>query len=216
MKKQTGFYALYDKFDGSFTGATKVMSDKDAYKSNKDLKLQFWELITQDISIIFSCEFPEIPPKALSWNSEMAKEIDDDLYECDICWKFSEEHEMWAIENSDNDFSVCKPCMKIYEEVGAWRYRTKDDFWNGTVADWREISDFNLSQKADFVSRTGDGEVASKYYFFEDKVIRVADHWGNVQNCYWTLDGVSDITGSIHVAECFYNKFKTNNKSPRS
>lgn len=46
----------------------------------------------------------------------------------------------------------------------------------------------------DYVSLTKNGKVSSKYFFTENGVIRVSNHWGSVGTCVWILKGFSTIS----------------------
>jgi hypothetical protein len=47
------------------------------------------------------------------------------------------------------------------------------------------------SRPADYISKTPWGDVSSVYYYTNEGVIRVSDHWGGVASCQWNLNTVN-------------------------
>ena len=68
--------------------------------------------------------------------------------------------------------------FKVGEEKGA----NKDNFFLVSTANFAKVA--MPEGSPDFVSSSG-----SAYWYSADGVIRVADHWGSVATCTWTLDG---------------------------
>lgn len=62
------------------------------------------------------------------------------------------------------------------------------NFHKHTFCLWKEVSrsDFEL-QQSQFKSNSG-----SEYYFTEEGVYRISNHWGRVANCRWRLLPLSD------------------------
>ncbi|MFY7743050.1 MAG: hypothetical protein ACOVQR_10405 [Flavobacterium sp.] len=63
-----------------------------------------------------------------------------------------------------------------------------NNFHKHTFCFWKEVSqtDFEL-QQSQFKSKSG-----SEYYFTEEGVYRISNHWGRVANCRWRLLPLSD------------------------
>ena len=59
----------------------------------------------------------------------------------------------------------------------------QNNFHKHTFCPWKEVSqaDFEL-QKSHFKSKSG-----SEYFFIEEGVYRISNHWGRVANCRWRL-----------------------------
>lgn len=45
----------------------------------------------------------------------------------------------------------------------------------------------------DYISKTTWGEISSIYYYTNEGVIRLSNHWGNVASCQWNLEGVNSL-----------------------
>lgn len=67
------------------------------------------------------------------------------------------------------------------------KYHSKN-FHKYTFCLWKEVSrsDFDL-QQSQFKSKSG-----SDYFFTEEGVYRISNHWGRVANCRWRLLPLSD------------------------
>lgn len=67
------------------------------------------------------------------------------------------------------------------------KYNSKN-FHKHTFCLWKEVSqtDFDL-QKSHFKSKSG-----SEYFFAEDGVYRISNHWGRAANCRWRLLPLAD------------------------
>lgn len=58
---------------------------------------------------------------------------------------------------------------------------TKNNFFKHTFCDWKLANEVP-KPKADYISTSG-----SHYFFTEDGVYRIANHWGRAANCRWRL-----------------------------
>jgi hypothetical protein len=45
----------------------------------------------------------------------------------------------------------------------------------------------------DYISYTTWGEISSIYYYENNGVIRVSNHWGAVASCQWNLEGLNEM-----------------------
>lgn len=81
--------------------------------------------------------------------------------------------------------------------------KNKKDFYIKTFANFIECD--IPKRDADFISKTGDGEVPSKYWFEDNCVIRHADHWGKAQECIWLLNGL--VLNELKTGACEFKNF---------
>lgn len=44
----------------------------------------------------------------------------------------------------------------------------------------------------DYISKTPSGEISSIYFYTNEGVVRVSDHWGGVASCQWNLNTVNE------------------------
>ena len=66
----------------------------------------------------------------------------------------------------------------------------KNSFFKHTNGRFQECA--IPTREADFVSKTTWGEISSIYYFENNGVIRVSNHWGAVASCQWNLNTVNE------------------------
>lgn len=74
-----------------------------------------------------------------------------------------------------------------------------NNFHGGTVANWYrcEIPE----SKPDYISFSG-----SAYWILKEKVIRLSNHWGQLKNSRWYLDG--KVVNHLSCGECYYVDFR--------
>lgn len=85
--------------------------------------------------------------------------------------------------------------------------KNKDNFYKSTQANFIETE--KPITTPDFISNTGDGETPSEYWFTNNGIIRSADHWGIVQDCYWLHKG-SEYVNVLKTGFCNYADFADN------
>lgn len=96
---------------------------------------------------------------------------------------------------------------------------TKDDFWISSATVWLPTE--KPTTAPNFTSTTGDGAFPSEYWFGEDEkgkfVIRHADHWGRVQNCFWFLNTETGIKCVLEEAYaiCYFSSFLDIREKPQ-
>ena len=59
---------------------------------------------------------------------------------------------------------------------------SREDFFEFTRGDFKKIDSYP-KRKHDYRSNSG-----SRYWYFNDYLIRESDHWGQVSTCFWTLE----------------------------
>lgn len=65
----------------------------------------------------------------------------------------------------------------------------KNNFHQNTIGRFQIVEIPN--GKPDYISKTTWGDVSSIYYYKNDGVIRVSNHWGGVASCQWNLEGLN-------------------------
>jgi hypothetical protein len=91
------------------------------------------------------------------------------------------------------------------------KYNTKN-FHKYTFCLWNEVSqaDFEV-QKSHFKSKSG-----SEYFFTEDGVYRISNHWGRVANCRWRLVPLTDYKNQYtKVGFARWNDFLPNDENAK-
>jgi len=90
-------------------------------------------------------------------------------------------------------------------------YHSKN-FHKYTFCLWNEVSqaDFEV-QKSHFKSKSG-----SEYFFTEDGVYRISNHWGRVANCRWRLVPLTDNKNQYtKVGFAHWNDFLPNDENAK-
>lgn len=93
-----------------------------------------------------------------------------------------------AIKGNSDDWDIYWDAIdraktaKINKQAAAITY-TPEEFYEGTIANFEQIE--RPDGEPDYVSDSG-----SMYWYFDDGVIRGADHWGGgIGSCNWFLNG---------------------------
>ena len=110
MKHKLGFYAQYEKLDGSLI-KTAVKMSTDIYKSNKDNTRFFWDLITDDPEWIYDYPEEDIPKISDSFDENIEKEYNPNYYQCECCFDYFTKDEMTHIATDNEEISICNYCV---------------------------------------------------------------------------------------------------------
>jgi hypothetical protein len=105
-----GLYAKYSKVYGFFTGGTRVMHAKDAYKSNNNSETYIWNLITDDPDLIYKTKDCFDIPKKIE-----VDEVIEEMYYCEICGNSFKENEMDYIAEDGDE--LCSTCINCAENI---------------------------------------------------------------------------------------------------
>lgn len=106
--------------------------------------------------------------------------------------------------NKEQIIKITHKAIKLASEEIPMKIKrfNKNNFFVATKANYTECE--MPKGEADYTSRTG-----SKYYYSENGVVRVSDHWGyKIATCQWNLDG--GYTEEIKAGFCEWTQFKSN------
>lgn len=92
----------------------------------------------------------------------------------------------------------------FHDVVLGERVFDRENFNRGTIAIWEPCESPSPTDdkfmRADFVSDSG-----SRYWFYENGVVRMSDHWGEVGGCYWAFKG--EVAGKPVCGVCSWDDF---------
>jgi len=113
MKHKDGLYAKYCKVTGSFI-KTEIKKSNQIYASNMHSKIIFWDLLTEDINLMYDYPKDSIPSISPNFDEIHCFEASPSHYKCDLCGEYFEKKDMCHIHdpnNKDDSFvSQCKYC----------------------------------------------------------------------------------------------------------
>lgn len=78
----------------------------------------------------------------------------------------------------------------------------RNNFFQRTFCVFTEVAEWPATAP-DYVSESG-----SRYYFFDDSVIRVSHHWGRAATCKWRLVPLADSKRGMRAGVAFWTDFK--------
>lgn len=107
----------------------------------------------------------------------------------------------WSPDNLLSIVTECNDRKKAESAIDKMNKITSEDFHIYTEANYTTCE--CPEREYDFISPSG-----SKYWIYEDYVIRKSDHWGTVASCKWYLDGESPIINSYEPELCGIVKYK--------
>lgn len=81
----------------------------------------------------------------------------------------------------------------------------KYNFFKHTFCEWKSVEGVP-NRKADYISKSG-----SRYFFTEEGVFRIANHWGRAANCRWRLISPLRISQTNQIGYANWSDFYPNN-----